>query len=220
MWFGIRDRSRSEGSTTTKLPAPLPHGGPGLALDLMGGTINSSGSSPAETSAIALEEVCGSLPGGGERRPGQEAMARRVAEAIDTGAHLVVRAGTGTGKSLAYLVPAIISERTTVVATATKALQDQLATKDLPFLQEHLTPHLGRSFSFSVLKGRSNYVCRQRLAELATIDGDQQQLDGVADGLVKLANAEELGVIVDWAGRTDTGAVSYTHLTLPTILLV
>ena len=121
----------------------------------MGGTIDHSGSSPAETAAIALEEVCGALPGGGERRSGQEAMVRRVAEAIDTGAHLVVRAGTGTGKSLAYLIPAIVSGRTTVVATATKALQDQLATKDLPFLQEHLTPHLGRSFSFYVLKGLS-----------------------------------------------------------------
>ncbi|MDP6868946.1 MAG: ATP-dependent DNA helicase, partial [Acidimicrobiales bacterium] len=171
----------------------------------MGETINCSGSSTAETSAIALEEVCGALPGGGERRPGQEAMVRRVAEAIDTGAHLVVRAGTGTGKSLAYLVPAIVSGRTTVVATATRALQDQLATKDLPFLQEHLTPHLGRSFSFSVLKGRSNYVCRQRLAELATVGGDQQQLDGVVDGLVESADAKELDVIVDWAEHTDTG---------------
>ena len=205
MWFGIRDRSRSEGSTTTKLPEPLTHGWPGVALSLMGGTIDRSGSSPAETAVIALEEVCGALPGGGERRPGQEAMVRRVAEAIDTGAHLVVRAGTGTGKSLAYLIPAIVSGRTTVVATATKALQDQLATKDLPFLQEHLTPHLGRSFSFSVLKGRSNYVCRQRLVELANIGGDQQQLDGVVDGLVESADADELGVIVDWAERTDTG---------------
>ena len=108
MWFGIRDRSRSEGSTTTKLPEPLPHGWPGVALGLMGGTIDRSGSSPAETAAIALEAVCGALPGGGERRSGREAMVRRVAEAIDTGAHLVVRAGTGTGKSLAYLVPAIV----------------------------------------------------------------------------------------------------------------
>ncbi|GIS89847.1 hypothetical protein CM1200mP19_1780 [bacterium] len=79
-------------------------------------------------------------------------MVRRVAEAIDTGAHLVVRAGTGTGNHWPTS-PGDRFGRTTVVATATKALQDQLATKDLPFLQGHLTPHLGRSFSFSVLKG-------------------------------------------------------------------
>ena len=75
----------------------------------------------AEQAAIALEEVCGALPGGGERRPGQEAMVRRVAESIEAGTHLVVRAGTGTGKSLAYLVPALLSGRTTVVATATQS---------------------------------------------------------------------------------------------------
>ncbi len=186
-----------------KLPAPLHAGWPGLASAPMGGTIDDQEMKPAETAAIALEEVCGALPGGGERRPGQEAMARRVAEAIESGSHLVVRAGTGTGKSLAYLVPAIVSGRATVVATATKALQDQLATKDLPFLQEHLTPHLGRSFTFSVLKGRANYVCRQRLSELsASRSGHgQQQLDGLAES----ADAEELATIVAWAEDTLTG---------------
>ena len=186
-----------------KLPAPLHAGWPGLASAPMGGTIDDQEMKPAETAAIALEEVCSALPGGGERRPGQEAMARRVAEAIKSGSHLVVRAGAGTGKSLAYLVPAIVSGRTTVVATATKALQDQLATKDLPFLQEHLTPHLGRSFTFSVLKGRDNYVCRQRLSELsANRSGhDQQQLDGLAES----ADAEDLATILAWAEDTLTG---------------
>ena len=202
MWFGIRERSRSEGSTPTKLPAPLHAEWPGLASAPMGGSSDGGEMGPAEASAIALEEVCGALPGGGERRPGQEAMARRVAETIESGSHLVIRAGTGTGKSLAYLVPAIISGRTTVVATATKALQDQLATKDLPFLQEHLAPHLGRSFSFSVLKGRSNYLCRQRLNELATATaGDQQQFDGLAE----TADVEDLATIAAWAQETSTG---------------
>ena len=132
--------------------------------------------SRADETAIALEEVCGALPGGGERRPGQEAMSRRIAEAIEEGSHLVIRAGTGTGKSLAYLVPAILSGQTTIVATATKALQDQLAGKDLPFLAEHL----GHPFNFAVLKGRSNYVCRQRLDEVAGSEG-QQTLDGLAE---------------------------------------
>ena len=90
-------------------------------------------------------------------------MARSVTEALDGGRHLVVRAGTGTGKTLGYLVPAVLSGKRTVVATATRALQDQLAAKDLPFLEATL----GTSFTWAVLKGRSNYVCVQRLAETA-----------------------------------------------------
>ena len=85
-----------------------------------------------DSANIALETVCENLPNGGERRPGQEAMTRMVAESIISGNHLVVRAGTGTGKSLAYLLPSILCEKPTIVATATKALQDQLAQKDLP----------------------------------------------------------------------------------------
>jgi ATP-dependent DNA helicase DinG len=109
-----------------------------------------------------LAHVVAGLPGGGEARPGQADMAERVAAAITGERHLVVRAGTGTGKTLAYLVPAVLSGKRVVVATATKALQDQLAGKDLPFVAEHLD----RPFTFAVLKGRSNYVCVQRLAEV------------------------------------------------------
>ena len=152
--------------------------------------------SSADEAAIALEEVCGALPGGGEHRPGQEAMSRRIAEAIEEGSHLVIRAGTGTGKSLAYLVPAILSGQRTIVATATKALQDQLAGKDLPFLVEHLD----HQFNFAVLKGRSNYVCRQRLDEVAESEA-QQALDGLAE----TANADELQAIAAWADTTETG---------------
>src|SRR5690606_31705267 len=90
-----------------------------------------------------------------------------VAEAVASGRHLVVRAGTGTGKTLGYLVPTILAGKRVVVATATRALQDQLATKDLPFLERHL----GRRFRWAVLKGRANYVCVQRLAELVPDDG-------------------------------------------------
>ncbi len=108
-----------------------------------------------------LAEAASALPRGGEDRPGQVEMAEAVARAIAERRHLVVQAGTGTGKSLAYLVPVIRAGRPVVVATATKALQDQLATKDLPFLAG-----LARgSFSYAVLKGRSNYLCRQRAAE-------------------------------------------------------
>src|SRR5437588_9450152 len=117
----------------------------------------------------ALRRVTAQLPGGGEPRPGQVAMAEAVERAIEAGRHLVVQAGTGTGKSLAYLVPAILSGRRTVVATATKALQDQLAGKDLPFL----AAHLGLPFTYASLKGRSNYLCLQRAKEILG-DGDEQ----------------------------------------------
>lgn len=142
----------------------------------------------------ALERVTSALASG-EDRPGQREMARAVASAISNDRHLVVQAGTGTGKSLAYLVPALLSGRRTVVATATKALQDQLAGKDLPFVAEHL----GLPFAFSVLKGRSNYACRQRLAEVAT-DG-QLTLDGLAER----ASIDEIRRIGAWAVDSPTG---------------
>src|SRR4051794_41251095 len=105
-------------------------------------------------------------------------MAQAVAAAMRDREHLVVRAGTGTGKSLAYLVPAILLGEKVVVSTATKALQDQLAGKDLPFL----AAHLGLPFEFAVLKGRSNYLCRQRAAEVQGGDG-QLDLEDVDDDL-------------------------------------
>ncbi len=127
----------------------------------------------ADLTAEALEAVTSSLPAGGERREGQVDMARAVADAIETDSHAVVQAGTGTGKSLAYLVPAVLSDRPTVIATATKALQDQLAGKDLPFLADHLDV----PFRFAVLKGRSNYLCLQRLDELEADDRLDLDLD-------------------------------------------
>jgi len=127
-------------------------------------------------------------------------MARRVAEAIASGRHVVSRAGTGTGKTLGYLVPAILSGEKVVVATATKALQDQLASKDLPFLKQHL----GRPFSFAVLKGRSNYLCVQRLAEVSGANGSgDKQL--ALDGLAERANRDELRAIKKWAAATTVG---------------
>lgn len=123
-------------------------------------------------------------------------MAELVAEAIQSKKHLVVQAGTGTGKTLAYLVPAIESGSTVVVATATKALQDQLATKDLPFLAEHLDV----DFDFAILKGRSNYVCLQRLREMASPDQTQLELDAMA-----VTTQVEIKRIAEWAGGSTTG---------------
>ncbi len=96
-----------------------------------------------------------------EARPGQLDMALAVAEAITAERVLLCEAGTGTGKTLAYLVPAILSGRRVVVSTATKALQEQIYAKDLPLL----ATHLGVEFSAALMKGLSNYVCRRRLAE-------------------------------------------------------
>ncbi len=99
-------------------------------------------------------------------------MAEAVAHAIEQRRHLVVQAGTGTGKSLAYLVPALALGERVVVSTATKALQDQLAVRDLP----QLSRSLGVRFTFAVLKGRSNYICLQRVAELTGGDMQAEQM--------------------------------------------
>lgn len=142
----------------------------------------------------ALARLAAASPGG-ERRVPQDEMATSVCAAIDNKRHLLAQAGTGTGKSWAYLVPTILSGRRTVVATATKALQDQLAGKDLPFLAEHL----GHPFTFAVLKGRSNYVCQQRVAEIS--GAGQLALDGLAER----ASPMELTALKTWSGLTETG---------------
>ncbi|MGH3711765.1 MAG: DEAD/DEAH box helicase, partial [Pseudonocardiaceae bacterium] len=104
---------------------------------------------------------------GGSERAGQILMAEAVDRAIRTGEHLAVQAGTGTGKSLAYLVPAIRhaveASTTVVVSTATIALQRQLVDRDLPRLAGALKPLLGSTPSFAILKGRRNYLCLHRL---------------------------------------------------------
>jgi len=150
---------------------------------------------PSDVGA-ALARVRAALPGGGEERPGQAAMAEAVAKAIVDRRHLIVQAGTGTGKSLAYLVPLVLSGAKCVVATATKALQDQLATKDLPLLAEHL----GVDVDFAVLKGRSNYLCLQRAQETAGSDNLELPL-GEGRGQV----AEELRTLIAWARESKTG---------------
>ena len=149
----------------------------------------------AEQTLTALDTVTAALPGGGERREGQRQMAEVVADVTHRGSHAVIQAGTGTGKSLAYLVPIVLSGRRTVIATATKALQDQLAGKDLPFLAEHL----GVDVDFAVLKGRSNYLCRQRLDEIE--NDDQLELEIAAEPL----DAATMAGLRRFAAQSDTG---------------
>lgn len=143
----------------------------------------------------ALTRVTEALPAG-EDRPGQREMAVAVGRAIADRRPLIVQAGTGTGKSLAYLVPAVVSGAKVVVATATKALQDQLAGKDLPFLEEHG----GRPFTFAVLKGRSNYVCLQRIHEATTSD-----VQLALDGTVTRSVDEQVRRLATWAETSATG---------------
>lgn len=152
-------------------------------------------SSLAQRSVAALERAIGALPVG-EPREGQFQMCEAVAEAIEHERHLLVEAGTGVGKSLAYLVPALLSGRRVVVATATKALQDQLVRKDVPFVAEHLDVPV----EAAVLKGRRNYLCRARLAEgLADGEGDDQLR------LVPRSRLERLPELAAWAETATSG---------------
>ncbi|MEO5901713.1 MAG: DEAD/DEAH box helicase, partial [Ilumatobacteraceae bacterium] len=147
------------------------------------------------TVADSLRRVTAALPAA-EDRPGQRAMADAVGAAIAGGRHLVVEAGTGTGKTIGYLVPAVLAGRKVVVATATKALQDQLAAKDLPFLAEHL----GRDFEWAILKGRSNYICMQRVRELQDAAQGQLEIEEFA-----ATTRVEINRLIDWTGSTQTG---------------
>ena len=118
-----------------------------------------------QTFAEAEERLAISLPGYESRLP-QQKLAAAVEASISGRRHLLGQAGTGTGKSLAYLISGIISGYRVVVSTATKALQTQLAEKDLPFL----TAHLGHPFTWAVLKGRKNYVCLNNALNANSVD--------------------------------------------------
>src|SRR5580704_11885753 len=98
-----------------------------------------------------------------EHRPGQLEMAEAVESALADKRHLLVDAGTGTGKTLAYLVPAILSGKRIVVSTGTKNLQEQLFYKDIPFLQSHFAQPLKVCY----MKGRGNFACRQKIYDVA-----------------------------------------------------
>jgi ATP-dependent DNA helicase DinG len=146
---------------------------------------------------------------GGAPREGQQAMAAAVERALRTGEHLAVQAGTGTGKSLAYLVPgirhALEAEQAVVVSTATIALQTQLVDRDLPRLAKALAPVLGREPAFAILKGRANYLCRHKIdlgAQAATDDPGDEQL---FDPFQVSALGREVTRLNEWAETTRTG---------------
>ncbi|MGS2809014.1 ATP-dependent DNA helicase [Nocardia sp. MW-W600-9] len=144
---------------------------------------------------------------GGKERTGQTTMATAVDHAIDTKEHLAVQAGTGTGKSLAYLVPslrhAVRTGRTVVVSTATIALQRQLVDRDLPRLADALTKPLGRVPQFAILKGRNNYLCLNKINSVIPEDtgGEAELFDAFA--ISKLGR--EVQRLNEWASDTETG---------------
>jgi ATP-dependent DNA helicase DinG len=125
-----------------------------------------------------------------EFRPGQLEMAEAVEAALAERKHLIVEAGTGTGKTLAYLIPAIISGKRLVISTGTKNLQEQLFYKDVPFLQTHLA----RPIQVCYMKGRSNYACRQKIYDA--------EKEPILEGLEEVADFE---VIRAWEKTTQTG---------------
>ncbi len=142
---------------------------------------------------------------GGTERSGQVTMAQAVQRSIVTGEHLAVQAGTGTGKSLAYLVPAAAHAMATgssvVVATATIALQRQLIDRDLPRLAAALEPLSGRAPTFAILKGRGNYLCRYRLHGGAPEEPGETLFDPAAVSAV----GRQVQRLHEWAASTETG---------------
>jgi ATP-dependent DNA helicase DinG len=146
-----------------------------------------------DDSLDALVSVLSSKPDA-EERTGQIQMVEAVAAAVAGSSHLLVEAGTGTGKSLAYLIPTILSGRRVTIATATKSLQNQLSDSDLPFLAEHL----GVPITWSVIKGRQSYVCMAKLVE---------QLGPELDGSVQLFADEsvDLDAIAEWIVSGGSG---------------
>jgi ATP-dependent DNA helicase DinG len=135
-----------------------------------------------------LLERC--MTAGYEHRTAQLEMAEAVHEAFQSHRHAIVEAGTGTGKTLAYLLPAICSGRRVVISTATKSLQEQLYQKDVPFLQKYFAPNL----KVAVMKGRSNFLCKAKMHQMA----DQPMLRGMEE-------MDAFRQIRDWTKFTETG---------------
>ena len=150
----------------------------------------------AERALALLDTITEDLPGGGESREGQRQMVRAVAAAFSRRQHTVVEAGTGVGKSLAYLVPAVMSQKRVVIATATKNLQDQLATKDAPTVAAHAA-----GVKVAVLKGKSNYLCLNRAKDVSG-DGQLSFDDGTE---VPRNVSSQMKRILRWANETTTG---------------
>jgi ATP-dependent DNA helicase DinG len=146
---------------------------------------------------------------GGAERHGQIEMAEAVAHAFDTGEHLAVQAGTGTGKSLAYLVPAIAravdTNEPVVVSTATIALQRQLVDRDLPRLADSLAGALPRQPEFALLKGRGNYLCLNKIHNGSANEPEDRPQEELFEPMAASALGRDVQRLITWSSSTDTG---------------
>lgn len=150
---------------------------------------------------------------GGAGRPGQVQMAEAVANAFESGEHLAVQAGTGTGKSLAYLVPSIAralqTEQPVVVSTATIALQRQLVDRDLPRLVNSLADALPRKPTFALLKGRGNYLCLNKIHNGSQSgpgeESDALSQDELFSPMAVSAMGRDVQRLTEWSSDTETG---------------
>ena len=142
---------------------------------------------------------------GGVERPGQVEMAHAVEDAVAKDEHLLVQAGTGTGKSLAYLIPAVMHAQKTgkpaVVATATLALQAQIVDRDMPRLAESIAPLLGKRPTYGLVKGRRNYLCAHKLE--GGFPDDEEGLFEVGRGRPRGVAARPGGGAAARVGRHD-----------------
>lgn len=164
-----------------------------------------SGDAPSVTELLAAAVTAL----GGTERSGQVQMAEAVEHAFESGEHLAVQAGTGTGKSLAYLVPAIAraiaTHRPVVVSTATIALQRQLVDRDLPRLADALAPSLPRRPDFALLKGRSNYLCLNKIHNGAGDEPADASQEELFDAVATTALGRDVKRLTEWASDTETG---------------
>jgi ATP-dependent DNA helicase DinG len=146
---------------------------------------------------------------GGSERSGQIEMAEAVARAFDTGEHLAVQAGTGTGKSLAYLVPAIAravdADEPVVVSTATIALQRQLVDRDLPRLADSLADALPRRPAFALLKGRGNYLCLNKIHNGSATEPEDRPQEELFEPMAASALGRDVQRLIAWSSSTDSG---------------
>ena len=182
---------------------------------------NASGTAPVAEGTRFTGQELETLPGakdalnlldevveatGGQKRDGQRTMAAHVAQALELQRHLLVQAGTGTGKSLGYLVPALArvgeSDQPIVVATATLALQAQIVNRDIPRLLQALEPRPESQAQVALLKGRNNYLCLHKL-EGGYPEEEQDALFDMPSSTSRVG--EEVVRLREWADRTETG---------------
>jgi ATP-dependent DNA helicase DinG len=160
------------------------------------------------TAEQLLTAAVGAVPGGAAR-PGQQAMVDAIDKAVRDREHLLVQAGTGTGKSLAYLTPALLVDGPVVVSTATLALQNQLVEHDLPRLSAAVEPILGRKPTFAVLKGRHHYLCVAKMEHADEEAPTDTLFDDAPRANQWLGEAGRLGKQIQrlqaWADKTLTG---------------